>query len=358
MSVLQRGYLSDKVSHAYIFAGPDGVGKFTTASQFGKLLLCHKPVIKNAFADSCGQCESCISFDADSHPDFIHIYKELSEFTENGKDKKAPLDLAIDVIREFLIAAVPKKPMLSKQKVFVVSEAEKLNTSSQNALLKVLEEPPAYCCIILLCSRLEKLLATTRSRCQIIRFGQIEKKRIKERLEKMDLTAQQAEFFSGLADGSIGFACSLARLESAGAGLFEIKCELIKSLAQLKYEQSLELAQNFQKAAGSLAAVWPKIESETSSRDIKRRAINIIIRVVISALRDAMRLGLAEDERLTNIDQRQEIEKLSKKFEPEQAAKKIEDCFETIRYLESAVNERLLFEQLLLNLAGSDTMPQ
>ncbi|GAF75732.1 unnamed protein product, partial [marine sediment metagenome] len=164
LSILQRAYAADKVPHAYIFAGIEGVGKFKTASEWAKLLLCKNPVIEKTdsirFADSCCLCESCRTFEAGSHPDFIHIYKELIQFTKEGKDKKTPVDLPKDVVKEFLIEKVSIRPTTSERKVFVVSEAEKLNAASQNALLKVLEEPPRYCCIILLCTRLEKLLPT------------------------------------------------------------------------------------------------------------------------------------------------------------------------------------------------------
>ena len=109
-------------------------------------------------------------YDAGSHPDFNHVYKELLEFTEEGKDKKTPISFPIDVVREFVIAKASSKPTLSERKIFVVSEGEKLQDAAQNCLLKTLEEPPAYCFIILLCSRLDKLLPTIKSRCQIIRF--------------------------------------------------------------------------------------------------------------------------------------------------------------------------------------------
>ncbi len=106
IDVLQRAFASDKWAHAYIFAGPEGVGKFKTASEWAKLLLCAEPVIEDGFADSCGLCPSCRLFDAGSNPDFNHVYKELLEFTRDNKDKKTPVDLPIDVIREFLVAKV------------------------------------------------------------------------------------------------------------------------------------------------------------------------------------------------------------------------------------------------------------
>ena len=133
--LLQRAFAADKVPHAYIFAGPEGIGKFKTAREWAKLLLCKKPAAERGSAvqpDSCGSCESCRLFEADAHPDFNHIYKELLEFTRDNKDKKTPVEMPIDVIREFIIEKVSTRPTLSQRKVFVVSEAEKLNNSSQN----------------------------------------------------------------------------------------------------------------------------------------------------------------------------------------------------------------------------------
>jgi DNA polymerase-3 subunit delta' len=354
VELLLRGFLSGHSAHAYIFAGAEGVGKFKTACEFGKLLLCENPQSGKDFADSCGRCESCRCFAAGSHPDFVHVYKELLEFTTDGKGRTAPVEMPIDVIREFLIAAVSNRPTLSARKVFVVSEAEKLNISSQNALLKVLEEPPAYCCIMLLCTRMERLLATTRSRCQTIRFGPIEQKRIFDKLAEMGLGKKESEFFSRLAEGSIGQACNWAQLELAGADLYERKVEIVNSLAQCRLEDSLELAQNFVQAGKKLAEVWAKRDTATSKTDINRKASQTIIRIAISALNDAMRLNLGDGANMTNGDQKQKIAMLARKFDTDEAAEKIGDCFEALRWIESNVNERLLFERLLLKLAGCD----
>ncbi|RPJ24215.1 MAG: DNA polymerase III subunit [Planctomycetaceae bacterium] len=208
IGILQRGLAAGKSAHAYIFSGAEGVGKYKTAREWARLLLCKSPKVDRdgsvPFADSCGSCESCLLVEADSHSDYSHIYKELLEFTENGKGRKSPVDLPIDVIREFLIQQVAIRPSLSAKRVFIVSEAEKLNLNSQNALLKVLEEPPQYCTIILLCTRLEKLLPTIKSRCQIIRFGPVEADRIIAHLSGMGLGREQAVFFARLAQGSPG----------------------------------------------------------------------------------------------------------------------------------------------------------
>ena len=356
ISILQRALAAKKVPHAYIFTGLEGVGKFATAREWAKVLLCKEPVKQNDFTDSCGQCQSCRSLEADSHPDFNHIYKELREFTSKGKGKPAPVEMPIDVIREFLIAKVSSMPALSKRKIFIISEAEKLNAASQNALLKVLEEPPEYCSIILICTRIEKLLPTTRSRCQTIRFGLISEEQIIKHLEQMGIAQANAKYFARFGQGSLGRPCNWAKLESAGANLYEIKKELIKSLATYKFEDSLDLTQQFLDKSKKIATAWDKMDNATSKTDINRRAQKILVQIIISALHDAMVMDIAEANKIINFDQKENIQLLAKRLTTEQAAEKINDAYESIRWIDASVNEKLVFEHLLLNLADCDRM--
>ena len=356
IDILQRAYASGKWAHAYIFAGPEGVGKFKTACEWARLLLCKNPVIENDFADSCGSCKSCQLFEAGSHPDFNHVYKELLEFTKDNKDKKTPVDLAIDVIREFLVEKVSNKPTLSQRKVFIVSEAERLNNSSQNCLLKVLEEPPEYCSIILLCTRLEKLLPTTKSRSQIIRFGSINEEQIIEKLQQMGIAEKQARYFARLAGGSLGLACQWANLELADANLYKTKKEIIRTLAEYEIADVLSLAQELLDKSKEMAGVWANLDKNTSRKDINRRAAKFLVQIIISALYDVMSLNLFPMKETVNFDQQEQIKKLAGRFDAEQSAEKISDCYKMLRWIESSVNERLIFEHLLLNLADSDRM--
>ncbi len=398
ISILQRAFAANKLAHAYIFAGPEGVGKFKTAREWAKMLLCENKIVNREswvvnpplgvlalpqvrrttnhesrttnhesrttnhesrttnFADSCGSCQSCRLLEAGSHPDFNPVYKELRQFTKDGKEKKTPLDLPVDVIREFLIAKVPNRPTLSERKVFVVSEAEKLNASSQNCLLKVLEEPPEYCSIILLCTRLEKLLPTTKSRCQTIRFSTLDEERIIEKLKEMGIEETPAHYFARLAQGSLGRACRWADLELAEVNLYKTKKNLINSLAGYEYAEALDLAQRFLDESKKIAVAWAKLDETTSKTDINRRAAKTLIQIIISALHDAMELNVTAGRGLINFDQKEQIESIARRFGPEQSAGKIADTYETMRWIDSNVNEKLIFERLLLNLAVSDKM--
>ena len=277
ISAIQCAFAGDKVAHAYIFAGPDGIGKFTTAKEFAKLLLCKNPVERGDFTDSCGNCASCQALDAGSHPDFEHVYKELIKFTKEGKDKDTPLEFPIDVVREFVIDKVNQRPALSVRRVFILTEAEKLNNESQNCLLKVLEEPPAYCCIILVCTRPDTLLPTIRSRCQILRFGPIDEEKIIEKLRQSGLGEKQIKFFARLTDGSLGLAGTYSQLETAEADIYETKTHILDTLANFEYKNAIELAENLQKQSKEIAGIWAKLADTTSSKDINRKSTTIIL---------------------------------------------------------------------------------
>ncbi len=356
IAILQKALATGKVPHAYIFAGQEGVGKFSAAREWARLLLCESPTIENDFTDSCGLCRSCQLFEAGSHPDFNHVYKELLEFTREGKGKKTPVDLAIDVIREFLIEKVSTRPTLSKRKVFVVSEAERLNENSQNALLKSLEEPPEYCCIIMLCTRMEKLLPTTKSRCQIISFGPVAEDRIIKKLREMGAREKAAKYFARLSQGSLGQACRWAELDFAGVNLYETKKQLLNSLVKYEYAGALDLAQWLLGESKKIATSWTDLDETTSRKDINRRARTTLVQIIISALQDVMRINVTPAKGLINFDQKDGIKKLAGRFNAEQAAEKINDCYRMLHWIESSVNERLIFEQLLLNLAASGKM--
>ena len=123
----------NKVSHAYIFSGEKSSGKKLLASRFAELLQCEGEGEK-----PCGKCRSCRQAESGNHPDIIRITHEK------------PNTISVDDIREQLVGDVQIKPYQSKYKIYIVPDAEKMNVQAQNALLKTIEEPPAYAVILFL----------------------------------------------------------------------------------------------------------------------------------------------------------------------------------------------------------------
>ncbi len=352
VSSLQHAFAADRVAHAYIFAGAEGIGKFRTAQAWAKLLLCKNRTQEDGFFDSCGLCDSCKSLEAESHPDFQHIYKELVNFAKSSKGKRTPVDLPIKVIREFLIEKINSRPILSAAKVYVISESEKLNRASQNALLKVLEEPPEYCSIILLCTKLEKLLPTTQSRCQIIRFGQIEEEIIVNKLKEVGISGPEAQYWARFTDGSLGGSLAWAKLESAQGSCYEVKKELVTRLVGYKLEDALDFAAWMSTVAKEITQNWVKSQENISKSDITRRVQRGLITMIIAAFADAMKLNAAGNGQLTNAAQTSQIETLAKRFTAEASAELIGRAYEIIGWIDASVNEKLIFEQLLITFAN------
>lgn len=358
---LQRAFGAGKMAHAYIFAGPDGVGRAMTARAWGKMLLCQKRVEKKTpegvFFDSCGTCPSCLLFDGDGHPDFVSIYKELLPYTKDGKDRKPPRDLPIDVIREFLIEKIANRPQMGEFAVYVIHEAEKLNIAGQNALLKTLEEPPGFCVVILLCSKTEWLLPTIYSRCQTIRFGPIDRGHILSVLKRQGVAESAAAYWAGFCEGSLGQAIVWATLDcgdKGGKSVYDIKKELIEKLERFQLADTIELAEWLAQSAKQISAALGKVSGEVSTTDLNRRGQKLVIQMILWAVSDAMRVSLGLEEGLVNSDQITAVKKLAEKLEADRAGELVSQIHRKIQWVDGSVNEKLIFEGLLLNTAGLD----
>ncbi|MHC4435216.1 MAG: DNA polymerase III subunit delta' C-terminal domain-containing protein [Planctomycetota bacterium] len=173
----------------------------------------------------------------------------------------------------------------------------------------------------------------------------------------MGLEENRGRYFAALAQGSIGAACRWAELELADARLYETKNELLNCLAGCELADALNLAERFVTESKRIAGIWSAVEENTSKTDVGRKAAKTLIRIIILALHDAMMLNATATQKAADYDQREQIEKLAGRFDAEHAAEKIADCYRMLHWIESNVSEKLIFEQLLLSLPDSDTMP-
>ena len=203
-----------RVSNAYVFEGIKGVGKKLCAKIFSQALVCES---NNA---PCGACSMCIQAKAHTLPDIITLKKD--------KDKT---QIGVDNVREQVISEVYLKPRNAKRKIFIVEQGDDLSIEAQNALLKVLEEPPSYVTFIICVTKKESLLSTVLSRAQIISFFPLPCDEIEKYLsEKTTVSSDKAYVLAKLAQGSIGTAMTLAtdeeksaRIEKAILNLMNLK---------------------------------------------------------------------------------------------------------------------------------------
>jgi DNA polymerase-3 subunit delta' len=188
-----------RVHHAWIFHGPKGVGKFTAALTFASLLL--DPTTKadaSGVHDSPGDSDTRKQLRAGTHPDLFVIVKELAKFHDDPtvRDRKLT-SIPVEVIRTFLVEHATLRPSMATgstaSRVFIVDDADLLNVYAQNALLKILEEPPPGVVIILVTSAEQELLPTIRSRSQRVYFGPLATHEMNAWLERSPAAALLGE---------------------------------------------------------------------------------------------------------------------------------------------------------------------
>lgn len=187
----------DKISHAYIINGEAGSGKKMLASAFSMTLQCETGNI-----EPCGKCKSCIQAMNGNQPDIIWLSHEK------------PGSIGVDDIRVQLNNDIGVKPYSSNHKIYIINEADKLTIQAQNALLKTLEEPPAYAVIILLTTNHEALLPTILSRCVTLTLKFVDDELIKKYLmEIKKVPDYKANISVAFAQGNVGKAIKLASTE-------------------------------------------------------------------------------------------------------------------------------------------------
>ena len=184
----QNTIRNDKVASAYILSGEKGSGKKAIASLYAATLLCEKEGV-----DPCGACISCRKAFADSHPDIIYVTHEKPDL------------ITVDEIREQVVETVDIRPYEGKYKVYIIDDAQKMNNQAQNALLKVIEEPPEYVVILLLATNSKMLLATIESRCIVIDMKMVPTDLIKDHLIRNNhLSESEANIIAAYANGNMG----------------------------------------------------------------------------------------------------------------------------------------------------------
>lgn len=212
----QRAIEMDKISHAYILNGEKGMGKKMLARAFAMAVQCEKGGM-----EPCMECHSCKQCLSGNNPDIRWVTHEK------------PASISVEDIRQQVNRDIDIKPYEYKKKIYIIDEAEKMTPASQNALLKTIEEPPAYALVILLTTNKEMLLQTILSRCVVmdtipVAYSRIEEYlKIKERI--VDYRAKEAALFSG---GNIGKARDMCSSDD----FFNFKEEvlrLVKNIPQM-----------------------------------------------------------------------------------------------------------------------------
>jgi len=317
IKILTKSLKENKVSSSYIFVGNEGTGKKLTAIEFTKAVNCLNP---NKKLEACENCQSCNEINKQYFPDL-----KIVDATKGS--------IKIEQIRE-IQKEIELKPFKSKKKVYIIDKAEKMTIEASNCLLKTIEEPPYYAIIILICSKIDPVLPTIVSRCQIVKFGLITSLKIKELLlDKINnLEKDQAEIISKLAQGSIGKAFKL----SADKEYFIRREKMLDYLSAIipgKYGDD----------------IFAKVEKIISEID----KIEEILEMIKLWYRDILIIKNTGNQKyIANCDKLEELAKKSQIYSQNMLIDILDYLEQAEEYLMKNVNKRLILERLYIKMVG------
>ena len=210
---LRNAITLDKISHAYILNGPEDSGKMMLAEAFAMALQC-----EGQGERPCLACRSCKQAIDHNQPDIIYVSHEK------------PNTIGVDDIRTQVNNDIDIKPYSRRYKVYIIDEAQKMNQQAQNALLKTIEEPPAYAVILLLTTNADSFLPTILSRCITLNLKAVKADVIRSYLmQKYQIPDYQADICAAFSQGNVGKAVKLA----ASSDFAELKASVLQLMKRL-----------------------------------------------------------------------------------------------------------------------------
>ncbi|OGF21474.1 hypothetical protein A2Y83_00295 [Candidatus Falkowbacteria bacterium RBG_13_39_14] len=308
---LENSVIREKIANAYLFYGPEKVGKKDMARQFAKSLFC---VNKDR---PCEECLNCKQIEANIYPDFFRV----ARMEEKG-------NIVIEQVRE-LREKFYRTSFLSGYKAGIIEEAEFLTDSAWNSFLKILEEPPSMTVIIIIANKIAPIPATIISRCQRIKFSLVPEDEITEHLCERGIERLSARRIARIAGGKIG----LAREFANSRELFDKYNEKILTFLRFFEKDMLLKEKN-----DVIAAISKEREQASESFDI-----------IASLLRDFL-LVKTNPDLVVNLAHKEKMIDIGKRFESRKISQMLENCVKFKSYLDSNVNRKLLLENMALEM--------
>lgn len=331
--VISSALRSGRLAHAYLFSGPEGSGKEMTAFEMAAALNCRSA--EAATEGACGTCPDCLQVKELLHPNVEYLFpveaallegggdlqkKENKKFTEAKerfqalieKKKENPyfspaMDRSMGILTEQVVQLQQKASFMPREgskKVFVISQAEKLNPAAANKLLKLLEEPPAHVLFILSTSRPDSLLPTIRSRCQEIRFQRVAQNELRGWLgvHRPEITEPELGFIVNFSRGNLKLAWELiaGRDDSTEPATIAIRQQALdylrKVLAPKRFHEALSAA-------------------EEHARSLSRTELTLFIGAILLFLQDSCHRRITPGfPNLNNPDIEEAVDRFARNF--------------------------------------------
>ena len=313
-SAVRRG----RLAHAYLFAGPQGVGKRLFAGELAKALLCAHS--SDNHLEACDRCPNCLQVEAGTHPDLFVA----------GRPEDS-LEVPIEVMRE-LCRSFNLKSARGRGKVAILDDADDLNEASANCFLKTLEEPPARSVLLLIGTSPERQLATIVSRCQVVRFAPLPAPAIAELLREQGVDDPQLiQRLARLSGGSLGQARALAEPE-----VWAFRRKLLDDLTQPRPDSV------------ALANSWMRFVEEAGKETAsQRRRAALVLRLIIEFLNDALTISLGGTPKPAEPADLDALRKLAERTGTDRLLEVLERCLQSEEQIDRRVQLVLVLEALM-----------
>jgi DNA polymerase-3 subunit delta' len=351
VSALRKALEAEHLPGTYLFVGPSGVGKGALAQAFAQAVACLTP--RHAPFDACGECESCRRMKTGTQPEIVTIYPageqmQIWQFWDRDNKPQGILSHTLNFA-----------PSIGKRRVYILEQAETLNESAANSLLKVLEEPPPYALFVLLASHPARVLPTIVSRSQVVRLRPVPTEELAGFLRKRpDIDPARARMLAAYAEGRIGQAVKMAQDVRVGEEIGRMM-DFAEQLADAPRVRALKIAEQMRKLAAQIKALIG--EEPTSESDdgeggtVKERAGRkqqaAVFDLLVAFYRDLLTLSAGSDaSHAVNQDRIVKLKRLARSGTPERWMRCLDALLLARRRLDANANVALVTEVLAMTL--------